>query len=201
MGVGLWRALADEFELLLKELLPRGAAWSREEGRLSDLLGGLSVEPGRVHNRAVDFMSEVDPRSAAETLDEWERIAGLPDPAVGQPSTIDGRRKALHARVTAYGGASPAYFIEIAAKLGKTITIEEPGLSLWRVGTSGVDEPITGFGWAYTWIVHGLTSDAIRFMVGTSGVDEPLVDWGTASIEALFNRLKPAHTRVLFEYV
>ena len=38
------------------------------------------------------------------------------------------------------------------------------------------------------------------FRVGAGAVGEPLRAWSNEVIECQFNRLKPAHTRVLFAY-
>lgn len=166
----------------LRALLPVGAAWSAQPGALlSRLLLALGDELARIGANAEALRPEVDPRTTSQLLPEWELTAGLPDPCVTAAQSIEQRRTALVARLTATGGASKGYFIALARSYGYTVTIEEPALHTWRVRSSEV-------------------VGVQRFRAGRSVAGDPLVSFGNQSFECLFNRLKPAHTAVLFAY-
>ncbi|MCX7061329.1 MAG: DUF2313 domain-containing protein [Gammaproteobacteria bacterium] len=173
---------AEDYAAQLAALLPTGAAWQPSpETLLGRLLLAIGSELARVHARADTLRIEADPRSTTELLPEWEITAGLPDPCVSGPQTIEQRRAALLARLTGTGGASRAYFIGVAAAYGYTVTIEEPALHTWRMRSA---EAV------------GIS----RFRAGLSTAGDPLASFGNEAFECLFNRIKPAHTALLFAY-
>ncbi len=172
---------AEIYAAQLAALLPVGPAWTRREGSLlARLLFALGGELARLHVRADTLLVEADPRSTAELLPDWELTAGLPDPCVAVAQSVQQRRIALVARLTATGGASRSYFIGVGAAYGYTITIEEPALHTWRIRSA--DVLVT------------------PFRAGLSTAGDPLTSFGNESLECLFNRIKPAHTALLFAY-
>ncbi len=109
----------------LKQLLPRGLLWKLEpDSWLSKLLLAIADELARSDARGEDLVDEWDPRSALETLTDWERVLGI-TPALG--ATTIQRQTAITAAVVARGGSTPAYFISLAASLGFVATIDGPG--------------------------------------------------------------------------
>lgn len=193
----------------LKALLPRGAVWKLEpESELSKLLTALAQELARVDGRAEDVVNEWDPRTALELLSDWEEMLGLPDDVFTEiPASVGERRTNILSRLLARGGASHQYFIDVAAVLGFTITISEYTVS--RSGTLKSGDPIYGIAWAYAWLVtvdlsstalEGWEGQTILFRSGQSVSGDPIRSWNGPYLEALFRKLKPAHTLVLFEY-
>ncbi len=118
---------AAEYAQAIEAELPSGAAWPRDPS--SDLMkwvSGCAGVWGDFDARAADFLTvESDPRSTLELLPDWERAFGLPDTCVASPQTIEERRDALVARLTALGGQSRAFYDNAAAALGYTIEIYE----------------------------------------------------------------------------
>lgn len=191
----------EQYAELLKNLLPPGMAFPREPGtNLEKVLLGCAAELSRVEGRA-DFLAvDVVPSSTSELLTDWERVAGLPDKCSGElEQTIQGRRNALVAKLASTGGQSVGYFIEVARKLGYTITITE--FRPFRAGMSRAGDALTnGPKWVYTWRVNASESTIISFRAGLSAAGEPLRSWGNSAIECKINQLKPAHTFVMFGY-
>jgi uncharacterized protein YmfQ (DUF2313 family) len=191
---------AAEYREQLKALLPPGQAFPRDPGTtLHDLLDGMSIELARVDGRAGAMPLEANPSTSAELLPDWERVAGLPDKCSGVlEQTLQGRRNALLAKLTSTGGQSAAYFIEIAAVLGYTVTIET--FRPFRVGRSRVGDLLTNGPWAFTWLVRAPEVSVTSFRVGQSAVGERLRTWGNDTLECKLNQLKPAHTIAIFAY-
>ena len=191
---------AAEYREQLKALLPPGQAFPRDPGTtLHDLLDGMSIELARVDARAAVLPQEVNPGTTLELLPDWERVAGLPDKCSGAlEETLQGRRKALLTKLTSTGGQSAAYFIEIAAALGFTVTIEI--FRSFRVGRSKVGDSLTNGPWAFTWLVRAPEVSVTSFRVGRSAVGERLRTWGNDALECKLNQLKPAHTVAIFAY-
>lgn len=181
------RLTAGEYAQLLGRLLPRGRIWqARTGGEVEDVNEASGVELNRAHDRAVDLLDESDPRTADEMLDAWERVAGLPDPNAPAPATTADRQAALHAKVTATGGQSPAYYIAQALAHGFTITITEwpYGVTLRSETGRSEDRALGTFGMFY-WQVNASA---------TLTADE------RTQLEAMINRLRPAHTIPIFVY-
>lgn len=191
---------AAEYREQLKALLPPGQAFPRDPGTtLHDLLDGMSIELARLDVRASGLPQEVNPAASLELLPDWERVAGLPDKCSGVlEETLQGRRNALLTKLTSTGGQSPAYFIELAASLGYTVTIEE--FRPFRAGMSVAGDPLTNGPWVHTWLIRAPQASITEFRAGLSAAGERLRTWGNDTLECKINQLKPAHTIALFAY-
>lgn len=189
----------EEYREALAALLPTGPAWPREpQAGLMALLQGFAQELARLDQRAAVLIDEAFAPSTSELLPDWERVFGLPDPCVTVAQTVAERRQALLGRMSAIGRQSPAFFIDLASRLGYSVTVEEFH-SASEATAAGIS--FTGSQWAHIWRVHVAASVGVRFFaVGSGAVGEPLSSWGNEALECQFNRFKPAHTQVLFAY-
>ena len=94
------------------------------------------------------------------------------------------RRAQVVARKRSRGGLSKAFFLQLAATLGYTVTIDE-----------AVDGDL------YKWRVNVTTVPAYQFRAGESAAGEALLDWEVqTALEGLFQELKPADTAIIFAY-
>ncbi len=173
----------------LKLLLPRGPVWLLESGsKIDRLLFALGDEFKRLVDRAAELIEETDPRTATETLEDWERFLGLPDDIITTiPATDAERRIAITQKLISIGGQSRAYFIQVAAACGYTVTIDDSGGgSVLRSGTARSGDALGNVGNAFEWevIVSAESASALTH----------------TQFEAVINRLKPAHTTVVFDY-
>jgi uncharacterized protein YmfQ (DUF2313 family) len=177
----------DAYARMLKDLLPRGAAWLLESGSwLSRTLLAIADELARIDGRAEDLLREQDPRTAIETIADWERDVGLPDDLVPElPNTIGERQVAVVQRLLSRGGQTPAFFAEMAAALGyEGATVEEYPFAQLRVGFRAGDRA-AGNAWAHAW----------RLNLPANGPVYERLD-----VEAIIRRAAPAHTTVVFSY-
>lgn len=191
------RATTSDYRHLLQQLLPPGAAWPRDiDAVLTKLLTGFAVGMARAHNRGIDLVDESDPRAATEMLTDFERVVG-PDTCIeGGLTTLAERRAYVHARWTARGGQSRAFFIALAEALGYEVTITE-----YRPFTceSECEDPLCDEEWRFAWTVNA-PETTIREFTCESGCDEPLRTWGNELLECAVSRAKPAHTVCHFAY-
>jgi uncharacterized protein YmfQ (DUF2313 family) len=172
-------ASQSEYRRALQALLPPGAAWPREpDAVLTRLLDGWAEEFARADARAGELLDEADPRTAVETLPEWETDYGL----AGEGTDAD-RHAALVAALNAQGGAAAAFFIALAAAAGVAITIST--YRPFEVGRSMVGEALYNGTWRFTWLVTGPAATPAELQ---------------AELEALFATLKPSHTAVTFDW-
>lgn len=181
---------SDAYARMLKQLLPRGPLWFVEPGSvLSKTLLAIADELARVGERGEDLIEESDPRTATETLDDWERNLGLPDHCIEAiPATDEERRLAITQKLIKRGGQTPALYIALAAAAGYDVEItEDYGATIARSGKCRSGDRIYGEEWAHVWKV---TADP------PSG---PALSHD--ELECIINRAKPAHTFVFFEFL
>lgn len=174
----------------LKQLLPPGKIWRRTtDSVLSKLFHGLGDELARVEQRGRDWTEETDPRTATETLPEWETMLGLPDEDVTAIPGTDGERQtAVVQKLLRTGGQSPAYFEGLALACGWVVyVIEGYGATVARCGTAECGDPMNGTAWAFVW----------RVDVDTANPNALSSD----ELERVLTRVKPAHTVVFFNYL
>jgi uncharacterized protein YmfQ (DUF2313 family) len=173
----------------LQQLLPRGSLWRTDaDAWLMKSLVAIGDELGRVEDRGVDLINEADPRTADETLEDWEAMLGLPDEEVPTlPATTAGRRLAVTQKFVRQGGQTAAYFIALAAACGYTATVYDAyGATVFRAGHRA-GERCAGALWAYAWkmIVQPPSGTALTH----------------AEFEACIRKAAPSHTTVVFEYL
>jgi uncharacterized protein YmfQ (DUF2313 family) len=96
---------SEDYLEQLRALLPRGRLWASIGDKFIGLLWAAADEFARVDARAAAALLELDPRTAVETLDDWENIYSLPHTG----STAE-RQARLTSRVIAAGTARPEDF-------------------------------------------------------------------------------------------
>ncbi|MBI1383054.1 MAG: DUF2313 domain-containing protein [Planctomycetaceae bacterium] len=189
---------AAAFAAALDALRPRGPVWSEDpETPLRRLLDGLAVEHSRVAGRAEDLREEAQPATTDELLEDWERVAGLPDACAIIPTTLEERRAALIARLSEIGQPTPAALAAaIEAATGVEVEIEE--IVMPYIGVVDCESPVYGDDWAHTFYVHAGPTTVTE--LSCEDAPGPLASWGDPRIDCVVNRLKPAHTRALITY-
>lgn len=179
----------EQYTELLKNLLPPGRAWPREEGtNLHYLLYGLAAELNRIDVQANKLVSEAHPDTATELISEWETEMGFPDEIYTIPGTLQARRDQVKSRLFFSQDQlipNKAFWIELGGNLGYTITaIDDEEISKpFEVGVCGAGDPIGDGTWDSVWMVY---------------VDGSAADG--AKLEAVFRRLGHSHLTVMFTY-
>lgn len=193
---------ATAYRSMLQALLPRGVAWPRSPGAvLTKLLDAFAQEFARVDAEAEAIAGECIPGAALDLLADWERVCGLPDSCdAGLATTLQERRAAVEAKLTAQGGASKAYFTALASTLGYEIEIDEFRPFVAGLGRCG-DRLNGGHAVRYQWRVRVIGPRYTAFRAGVSQCGDLLGKISRAAdLECKFRRLKPAHTHLIFEY-
>ena len=187
---------ADYLQQLMA-LKPPGRAWPNDPNtHQNQTLAALAEEFARLDARALGLFSELDPRAVFELLDDFERNFGLPEPCKKTPETMAGRREALHEKVIRQGNQSRRDFIALARALGFDITVTE--FDAHSVNST-VNQPLQHEAWRFVWRINA-AKQTVRRKTVQSGVNESLASWSNDLLECVINRLKPAHTRVIFAY-
>ena len=219
---------AADYLSMLQSLLPRGLAWTRapasEGANLTKSLSAAADELARVDVAARLLPDEVNPVTTINGLEDWERVLGLPDACLPAGNTFQERKEAVLAKLRDVGRQDLAYWYELAATLGYTMTIEEhwPFICNWHecgdpqagwtpdtgmtperweqdvgypIGRCGPEEI------RYWWNVVVYGDRLILFRCAESLCPELLMDWrGAENLECVMRRDKEAHTLLTFEY-
>lgn len=178
----------DRWKARAIALLPKGVAWPRINGAsLPDVVGAASAEFARVEASTDVYRTEMDPSQTDALLPEWERALGLPD-ACGLPSTDDGRRGAVVARLTG-GGTNNRAALEAAvlAFTADTTLADVTWHSQFEMGTDGatMGSPIGSDPWAAT---------------ATLAIETTDEDLDEAGLECVLNDMRRGHALFLFAY-
>lgn len=211
-----------ESEILTEALalLPPGWLLDRTpDGMIAALLTSFAALLAGFEAAAAAIMDEVDPRTATDTIADWERVLGR-DPCAADPATLglSQRRQIAHGRWIARGGASIAYFLGLADALGYAISIVEPrpveagitacGTAVAAVhGAAGAAYPCWQIGpedLRLVWIVTIVDTPVTWFRAGgdggEAGVDAMVRFEAVTDLECYFGRRAPAHTELVFDY-
>jgi uncharacterized protein YmfQ (DUF2313 family) len=180
----------------MQKLLPTGPAWPRDSDAVQTqvLLALIKLYTANAA-AASGLLVDGFPTTTVNLLPEWELTLGLPDPCAGESPTIEARRAQVVARFEATGGQSAQYFINFAATLGYTITIDQ--FAPFRAGYNRAGDPDNSEAWAFAWRVNAPLFTVAFFHVGSSAVGEPLASWGSSVLECELERMSPAHTTLI----
>lgn len=190
---------STDFQVALQGLLPRGRAWSTEQGSIqAKTVGCLAPSVARNAAAAVALISNAFPATVVDMLQEWQATLGLPDPCAGVAPTLVQARRQIVARLTNSGGQSAPYFIGLAAQLGYTITITND--APFRCGQSRAGQHLGGSDWFFIWTVHAPSNTTQPFLAGQSTAGEPLGSTGNAVLQCELQESAPAHGILQFQY-
>ena len=193
---------AEEYGRQLLSLLPPGRIFPNDPGStLRSFLDALGSAFADVEARSEELLDELDPRTTVQLLPEWENLLGLPDECSGIAGTLQERRDRVVQKLTDQPQQTVAYFIAVAAQLGyPDVTFEELGpfiCGLSRCGDllSGADTD------RFYFLVRVGTARVTYFRAGASRAGEKLGAFEQAAdLECVLNRIKPAHTVMIFSY-
>lgn len=168
------------FANLLRALLPP-TAYDPYAARASAVMEAEGAALQTSRDSAQTVADAMVPATAGAAIADWERLLALePAPAATQADRV----QAVVGALANQGGLSIAYFTRLAAGMGYGVTILEP--RAFRTGVSHCGERLRGADIAFVWQVRIDSRPA----GGGAALD--------AALEALFQRLKPAHTQCQF---
>ena len=116
------------------------------------------------------------------------------------PTAIEARRAAVIARRHEGGTTTPMDFITLAARLGYDIEIVE--FRPFRTYSTCTDYLNSdGAAWAHCWLVDIRNTDPVIYnMTCSSACTAFIREWVQGDLECIFERIKPAHTQIIWTY-
>lgn len=164
-------------------------------------LGGVYTTVLTVEGASLDtvataagtLLSEMRPDLTNALLARWESVYGL---TALPGETLANRQTRLQQKLLALGRLDKAFFIELAAGYGVTITVQE--LQPFMVGWSGSGDETGDADSDWCWRVWSESGPGYYFRAGEAGAGEELSAGWQMFLEELFRELKPADTFVEF---
>jgi len=189
---------------------PRGPIWGTDEAGdgtgaspvMRKLWRAVAGWLADLYREAFETAAQCFPSAITFSLDDWEAEYGLPDPCTSPDSGELGRINAVRARFGAQGGASPAYFVCLAASVGYDITISEPSDFICDLSECDGDDTVVTVNGHHEWIVrlNGL-GDTWFYCDDGMCDDTPLEGFVVATdLECVLRRVAPTHTTLIFDY-
>jgi uncharacterized protein YmfQ (DUF2313 family) len=193
------RDLATQTNILAGYLRndPLHQAKNREGSNLRKVLIGLASEWLEFRNKINEVFDEYNPNNTTALLEEWETFVGIPDSCISNTGSIEQRRLNILLKLSGINASTAKQFENIAAILGYSVVVE-----------TGVDT--STFPLTFPFIL--MSAEEAPFIIVVtlpislkpSGFPLTLpftLGSGIPQIlNCLFNKIKPAHTKLYFRY-
>ena len=183
-----------DYQQQLAALLPPGPAWQAElQPQVHDLLAALAQEFGRIDARSADLLRESFLGTFHEALTDWERTLALPDECMGASGTVAERKAMVRMRLVEQGGQTPAYYVQLAARLGyPNARVQELRASRWGRGRFG--QHFGSWDAQFMWVLHAGERLAGGSRFGLSVWGERFGSNPSNALVCVIRRAAPAHT-------
>jgi len=192
---------AAGYAVAMKSLLPQGRVWQINEGSSqAAVIDGLALTTQRSDSAAISLIQGAFPATADQLISEWNQTLGIIDPCFGAPTSSFTNQQQIVAKLSATGGQSPQYFIDLALSLGYVIKITQ---YTYHSVMKPVTAALSSKDWALTWQVDFAVANSYTASVEQS-VGSPIGSGGyPANMQAvicILNKYKPAHTNLIFKF-
>ena len=168
-----------------------------EGSNLRRILIGLAGQFIRFKDKANQIYDEYDPNYTTDLIEEWEEFVGIPDDCIGNSGTLEERRINILLKLSGINATTAKQFEYIASILGFDIKVEtgfdSSTLPLTLPFLLISEEEIL-FTIVVTLEASLKPSGLPLTLPFTLGILAPEI------LRCLFDKLKPANTKVLFRY-
>ena len=181
----------EQYTDSLADYLPGGLLFASKSVKSSNfrkLLRGMSGELFRSNGLLKTYNDEIIPDLTVKFIEEWESALGIPDDCFKVTGTIDNRRKQVLTKLASLGVQTIEDFENVAAIFGVTATVFSGSGSGLTFSSNKVAR--------FTIVINITLPERFPYTF-------PLTfgDGTTVLLECLFNKLKPANCKVLFQEI
>lgn len=192
----------DQHTQSLADYMPNGDLFNAknlEGSNFRRLLRGWAFELQRLEATFIEVTQEYNIYTTNDFIAEWERMVGIPDSCFSNEVDIVTRRRQVVVKLAAEGVNTREDFIDLASLLGFEIDITYPPEIPFYPPYDVPIDLITGIPESrYVWIVSG---PGIVPNVPPYNVPFSLTSSHANVIQCFFEKLKPAHTKILYRNV
>ena len=140
------------------------------------------------------LLLEASPSTALDTFDQWLKDYSL---AFDSADTIAWKRQVLLARMNELGGLSIPYYVDMAARYDEVVAIRDSIVFKFGDKFGGT---FYGAEHVHSFVLTLKEQHRFPFKFGDKFGGKFLSYDKRNSMEELFQRLKPAHTKIFFKY-
>lgn len=181
----------EQYTDSLADYLPGGilfASKSVKNSNFRKLLRGMSGELFRANGLLKTYNDEILPDQTVKFIEEWESALGIPDDCFKVTGTLNERRTQVLTKLASLGVQTIADFENVAAIFGIPATV----LAGSESGITFASNRVARF----TIVINITLPERFPYTFPfTFG------DGTTVLLECLFNKLKPANCKLLFQGV
>jgi uncharacterized protein YmfQ (DUF2313 family) len=169
-----------------------------EGSQLRKVLIGLASEFLRTRNKVNYIYGQHNPLTTEDMLEEWETTVGIPDDCFSRNATVNQRREQVLLKLVGMNATTKEQFIKIADILGYGIQV-----------SNGVDTSTFPLTFPFLFMDEAEKDFIIVIKILSEPKAEtfPLTFPFTLNsdfpeiLKCLFEKIKPAHTRVYYQYL
>lgn len=191
----------DQYADSLAAYMPGGALFASKSVQNSNfrkLLQGMAGELFTANGLLREYSREILPDQTVQFIEEWEKALGIPDDCFSGSGNLNDRRRDILVKLAALGVQTEQDFIDLAALFGIDIDIIH--------GTETFTFPITFPATFFNSLRESRFTIIVVFTVPTVNRFEytfPFIFGGEeiGILECLFEKLKPANCKVIFNQI
>jgi uncharacterized protein YmfQ (DUF2313 family) len=173
---------------------------SLEGSNIYKVLFGLAAQFIVFRDMADRLYEEYDPSVTTDLIAEWETFVGIPDSCISNTDSLDQRRKNILLKLMGIEATTAKQFKDTAEAFGYSNITVEPA----------AESSATTF--PYTFPIVLLSEAELPFTIIVTMEEKyqpqvfpltfpiTLSDPGPTILSCLFEKLKPAHTKIIFRY-
>lgn len=185
---------------ILAQYLPNDKlhqAKNKENSTLRKILLGLATEWLYFKSNLNEIVNDYNPNNTTYFIEDWEAFVGIPDSCISIASTLEQRRKNILLKLAGINATTEKQFKNIASILGYSIEVSN-GID---TSTFPLTLPFLLISEAEAPFVIVITLPASIKPVGFPlTLPFTLTEGQPAILNCLFNKIKPANTKLYFRY-
>lgn len=197
--------ITDEILRQILPLTPRGPAWGTDEAGnpggvspvMRQLWRAIAGWTATLNIRDFEAASQAVPSLVTIALADWEAELGMPGPGETRAVTTAGRLAAIRMLLQGLTGTAPADYIGLCAKVGASVSIEEPDqfqVDATELGPA-FDDPAPAQSDLDAMAPLSDTHAGVYWLVTVLNAGP----FGTAAaLQSVLGRVAPLHTRLVF---
>lgn len=181
----------EQYTNSLADYLPSGllfASRSVDSSNFRKLLRGMAGELFAANGLLKEYSEQIIPDETVKFVEEWESAVGIPDDCFKGTGTLSFRRRDILTKLASLGVQTIADFENVAIIFGVTVTV----LAGSESGLTFVNNKEARF----TIVVNLTLPERFPYTFPLTFGDDIIV-----ILECLFEKLKPANCKVLFQEI
>jgi uncharacterized protein YmfQ (DUF2313 family) len=174
---------------ILADHLPNGELFQAKnipDSVYRSFLRGIGASNKDVSDLLALFSYEIDIPTTTYFLEEWERTLGIPDGCFSGTGTLEERRRDVMVKLASLGVQTESDFENVALLFGYVVNVYSQA------------EIVAGQDAKFTIVIQYTTDEPNAF---TYTFPIFFGDESITILECLFNKLKPANCRIIFEAI